>query len=48
MRNQAIPFQISANNDYKTILAYRGAVDSYADYDEYVAASLKEADMNTF
>lgn len=45
VREQAIPFQISANNEFKSIPPFRGAANNYANYDEYVAASLMEADM---
>ena len=45
VRDQGIPFQISAKNDYKKVPAYRGKAAKYPDYEEYVAASLKEADM---
>ena len=45
VRNQGIPFPITANTEYKNIPAFRGAANKYEGYDEYVAASLKEADM---
>ena len=45
VRNQGIPFPITANYDYKNIPAFKGTTSNYANYDEYVAASLKEADM---
>jgi addiction module RelB/DinJ family antitoxin len=45
VRDQGIPFKISANKDYRDISAYRGKAANYTGYEEYVAASLKEADM---
>ena len=45
VRNQGIPFPITANTEYKNIPAFRGTANKYEGYDEYVAASLKEADM---
>lgn len=45
VREQGIPFRISASKAYTDIPAYRGRADKHADYEEYVAASLKEADM---
>ena len=45
VRDQGIPFQISAKEGYNALPAYRGKAAKYSDYEEYVAASLKEADM---
>ena len=45
VRDQGIPFKISANKDYRSIPAFRGEADRHTDYEEYVAANLKEADM---
>ena len=45
VRDQGIPFRISAKGDYKAIPAYRDKAAKYADYEEYVVSSLKEADM---
>ena len=45
VRDQGIPFQITANRGYKDIPAYRGKAAKHTDYEEYVAASLREADM---
>ena len=45
VRDQGIPFQITANKGYRDFPAYRGKAANYSDYEEYVAASLKEADM---
>ena len=45
VREQGIPFKISASMSYTDIPAYRGHADKHDSYEEYVAASLKEADM---
>lgn len=45
VREQAIPFLISANKEYNSIPAYRGKADRYAYYEDYVTSSLKEADI---
>lgn len=45
VRDQGIPFQISANKGYSSVPAYKGKAARYKDYEEYVAANLKEADM---
>lgn len=45
VREQGIPFQISAKEGYNALSAYRGKAAKIPDYEEYVAASLKEADM---
>lgn len=45
VRDQGIPFQVSAKSDYKKETVYRGKAAKYSDHEEYVAASLKEADM---
>lgn len=45
VRDQAIPFKISASKDYNRIPAYRDRANGYANYDEYVVSSLREADM---
>ena len=45
VREQGIPFRISASMSYTDIPAYRGRADKHANYEEYVSASLKEADM---
>lgn len=45
VRNQGIPFPITAQNDYKTIPAFKDISINYSKHDEYVADSLKEADM---
>lgn len=45
VREQGIPFQISAKEGYNALSAYRGTAAKFSGYEEYVAASLKEADM---
>lgn len=45
VRDQGIPFQISAKSDYKKMPAHRGEAAKYSNYEEYVAASLRETDM---
>ena len=45
VREQSIPFYVSAKNDNFAIPAYKGNAAVYSDYDEYVAASTKEADI---
>jgi len=45
VREQGIPFQISANKGYTSVPAYKSRAAKYTGYEEYVAASLKEADM---
>ena len=45
VRDQGIPFQISVRDDYNTAPAYKDNARKYQTYEEYVAASLKEADM---
>lgn len=44
VRDQGIPFQITAKGN-KDVPAYRGSAAKYSGYEEYVAASLKEADI---
>ncbi len=45
VRDQGIPFQISANKGYTAIPAFKGKSANYTGYEEYVADRLKEADM---
>ena len=45
VREQGIPFQISAKEGYNALPTYRGKAAKFLDHEEYVAASLKEADM---
>ena len=45
VRDQGIPFPITARTDYKSIPAFRATASNYSNYNEYVTASLKEADM---
>lgn len=45
VRNQGIPFPVTVNNEYSNIPAFKGSSKSYANYEEYVASSLREADM---
>lgn len=45
VRDQGIPFQITANKDYKDIPTYKGRAAKNSEYEDYVAVSLKEADM---
>ena len=45
VREQGIPFRISASKAYSDIPSYKGKAAKYTEYDEYVAASLREADM---
>jgi addiction module RelB/DinJ family antitoxin len=45
VRDQGIPFQITANKGYNDIPAHTGRADRYKDYQEYVIESLKEADL---
>ena len=45
VREQGIPFHISASKGYTSVPAYKTGASKYIGYEEYVAASLKEADM---
>ena len=45
VREQGIPFQITANKGYKDVPTYRGRAAKYSGYEEYIADSLKDADM---
>lgn len=45
VRDQGIPFKITANKGYTDVPAYNSKAANYTGYEEYVAASLKEADM---
>lgn len=45
VRNQGIPFPVTVNNEYSNIPAFKGSSNNYANYEEYVASSLREADM---
>ena len=44
VREQGIPFAITAHKDYESVSAYKGSAERYGHYAEYVASSLKEAD----
>ena len=44
VREQGIPFAITAHKAYESVSAYKGSVERYGHYAEYVASSLKEAD----
>lgn len=45
VRDQGIPFQISAKMDYNTLPAYKGKAAKNTNYEEYVAANLREAEI---
>lgn len=45
VRDQGIPFQISAKEDYTAFPTYKETAARNTDYEEYVASRLKEADM---
>lgn len=45
VRDQGIPFRITANKGYADVPAYKDKAVNRKGYEEYVAASLKEADM---
>ena len=45
VRDQGIPFRVTANKEYNNIPAYIGKAAKYDTYDEFVAASLKETDL---
>lgn len=45
VREQGIPFRVSAREDHNGLPAYRSKAAKHSDYEEYVAASLNEADM---
>lgn len=45
VRDQGIPFRVTAAKDYDSVPAYVGKSAKYENYDEFVAASLKESDM---
>ena len=45
VRNQEIPFRISAVNDYDRVSAYKGRAEQFDDHDTYLAESLKAADL---
>jgi DNA-damage-inducible protein J len=44
VREQGIPFAITAHKDYESVSAYKGSAERYGHYAEYIASSLKEAD----
>jgi len=45
VRDQGIPFKITANKGYMAVPAYKSRAAKNMDYADYVAASIKEADM---
>lgn len=45
VRDQEIPFRISAKENYNVVSAYTEKAMKHSSYEDYVAASLKEADM---
>jgi len=45
VREQGIPFHITASKGYNAVPAFKGNESGYTDYEKYVASSLKEADM---
>ena len=45
VRDQAIPFHVTAEKNYEQISPYKGNAASYSDYDSFVADSLRAADM---
>lgn len=45
VRDQAIPFHVTAEKSYDNITPYKSNVDSYSDYNSYVADNLRAADM---
>ena len=44
VREQGIPFAITAHKEFESVSAYRGSAERYGHYAEYVASSLREAD----
>jgi addiction module RelB/DinJ family antitoxin len=44
VRDQAIPFYVSAEKNYEHIRPYKGTAENYSDYDSFVADKLKDAD----
>ena len=47
VREQALPFRVSASNDYDDIEPYKGQSRQFADYGSYVAESLRQSDYKT-
>ncbi len=45
VRDQAIPFHVTAEKDYDHIRPYMSKADSYSSYDSYVAENLQAADL---
>ena len=45
VREQGIPFRITANTDYSSVPAHKSDAAKNMSYKEFLAASLKEADM---
>ncbi len=45
VRDQAIPFQVTAEKNWAHISPYKGNVIKYDNYDSYVADNLRAADM---
>ena len=45
VRNQCIPFRVTASKGYEEIAPYRASTDSYNNHAEYVANALKATDL---
>lgn len=45
VREQGLPFKITAQTDYNSLPAYRGNLATTSDYDFYVSESLKATDL---
>ena len=44
VREQALPFKVTAHTSHDDIPAYKGNANSYSNYEDFVASSLQYAD----